>query len=329
MKQIVRIQFGSHLYGTNTPQSDLDYKAVHLPSGRDIVLQNVSNSVSNKPSKQGEGQKNEAGDHDEESYSLQRFLQLSKDGQTVAIDMLFAPPQNTLETSELWRIIQENRHRLLTKRSAAFVGYCRQQANKYGIKGSRVAAAKAAMEFFEAGMKNLGATAKVSEVSPYMVNILGDHTQLVEQQVNSAGDMGWFLECCNRKVSFDASVKQGYEIFSRIYANYGNRAKLAESNESVDWKALSHAVRVGREALELLETGHITFPLRYADRILQIKRGELVYPVVADEIEELLVEVETAAEKSSLPESPDEDFIDELIYEHYRNQVLSTEERRS
>ena len=35
---LVRMQFGSHVYGTNTPASDLDFKAVHLPPARDILL---------------------------------------------------------------------------------------------------------------------------------------------------------------------------------------------------------------------------------------------------------------------------------------------------
>ena len=44
MQNIVRIQFGSHLYGTNTPLSDLDYKSVHIPSCSDIVMQTVADS---------------------------------------------------------------------------------------------------------------------------------------------------------------------------------------------------------------------------------------------------------------------------------------------
>jgi predicted nucleotidyltransferase len=29
--KLVTMKFGSHLYGTNTPASDLDLKSVHLP----------------------------------------------------------------------------------------------------------------------------------------------------------------------------------------------------------------------------------------------------------------------------------------------------------
>jgi predicted RNase H-like nuclease len=89
----------------------------------------------------------------------------------------------------------------------------------------------------------------------------------------------------------------------------------------VDWKALSHAVRVGREAVELFETGAIVFPLRCADRLLQIKRGVLPYQDVATEIETLLEEVEAAAAHSRLPREPRLDLMEEIVASAYRKRI--------
>src|SRR5262249_33584156 len=102
---------------------------------------------------------------------------------------------------------------------------------------------------------------------------------------------------------------------------YGDRAREAESRAGVDWKALSHAVRIGREAIEFLTTGALTFPLREADHLLRIKRGELPYESIAEEIERLVAEVEVAASASPLPEAPDEDFIDAFVAAAYRGVV--------
>ena len=85
---------------------------------------------------------------------------------------------------------------------------------------------------------------------------------------------------------------------------------------------MSHAVRVGREALELFETGRIIFPLPYAAEILSIKRGELKYEAIAETIDQLLVDVEAAAAASSLREEPDQEFIDDLVARAYRGKVL-------
>lgn len=315
---VVRIEFGSHLYGTNTDASDHDYKSVYIPDAEDILLQRVKGSLGHKVTR-FDGDRNSAEDTDDEMYSLQRYLSLLSEGQTVTIDMLFAP--KPLISSALWDEIRANKNLLLTKRSAAFVGYCRTQANKYGIKGSRVAAAKEAAEFFKGHLDRLGTTAKIREIADSLEPLAGEHTQVIEMET-TPGNSEKFIECCNRKVSFGNTIKAGAEIFSRIYDNYGKRAKLAETNEGIDWKALSHAVRVANEALELLATASVTFPLPNAAHILDIKRGLLPYDQVAGEIEGLLQQVEQASEASMLRDEADQSFIDELVCRTYGKVVV-------
>jgi len=55
---------------------------------------------------------------------------------------------------------------------------------------------------------------------------------------------------------------------------------------------------------------------------LAIKNGDIPYAQVAAEIEELLEEVTAMESKSSLPETPDMDFIDDLVAEAYGTQVM-------
>jgi hypothetical protein len=120
---------------------------------------------------------------------------------------------------------------------------------------------------------------------------------------------------------FENSIRNAREIAGKILADYGQRALLAERNDGADWKALSHAVRIAREAIELFREGRITLPLPYAAEILAIRRGERPYAAVAEEIEALLAEVELASAASEMRETPDQDFIDELVAEAYRHQV--------
>lgn len=316
-KIVVRVEFGSHLYGTSTASSDHDYKSVYVPCADDILLQRVKGSLGHKV-KRYEGDKNSPEDTDDEMYSLQRYLGLLAEGQTVTIDMLFTP--EPLITSALWAEIRANKDLLLTKRSAAFVGYCRTQANKYGIKGSRVAAAKEAAEFFKTHLAHLGTTAKLHEIAGLLPSLAGEHTHILEL-ATTPGNTEHFIDCCNRKVSFGNTIKAASEIYSRIYDNYGKRAKLAQTNEGIDWKALSHAVRVANEALELLATANVTFPLPNAAHILEIKRGSLPYESVAEEIEGLLEAVEHAAETSTLRDEPDHQFIDALVSRVHKESI--------
>jgi len=108
----------------------------------------------------------------------------------------------------------------------------------------------------------------------------------------------------------------------RVVAGYGQRALEAERQDGVDWKALSHAVRIGREAIELLETGQLRFPLQAAPRLLTIKLGQVPYGEVVDEVEAVLGEVERAAALSALPDEPDLAAAEALVVRVYRVQVL-------
>ncbi len=319
METIVRIEFGSHLYGTSTPTSDHDYKSVYVPCADDILLQRVKGSTGHKV-KRYEREKNAPDDTDDEAYSLQRYMTLLAEGQTVTIDMLFAP--KPILSSPLWDEIRANKDRLLTKRSAAFVGYCRTQANKYGIKGSRVSAAKNAAEFFSEHMLSNGTTAKVGDLEPLLSDLFDDHTRIVTKET-TPGKFETYFECCNRMVGFKNTLKEASGIFTRIYEEYGHRARLAQTNEGIDWKALSHAVRVANEAVELLTTAQVTFPLPNAAHVLEIKKGLLPYERVAEEIEGLLLDVEKASATSSLRDEADTEFIDNLVKRVYGRSVLA------
>lgn len=323
MRNILTIKFGSHLYGTSTPASDVDYKSVFIPSARDIILQRVKGTVTTHRQK-AIGEKNYAGEVDIESHSLQRFLQLAADGQTVALDVLFSPDWAMVEPcADEWREIMAHRHRLLTKKSASFVGYVRTQSNKYGIKGSRVAAARGALELLTAAIEVHGTTAKLEVVDGLVTSFVKSHEFTTLMPIENTGTktivMHW--EVCGRKMPYAASIKNAWGIMKAMVDEYGKRALMAETQQGVDWKALSHAVRIGTQALELLETGNITFPLPNAQHVIDIKTGKLLYRDVADEIEDFLVRVELAAGKSKLQNDPDHEWIDKFVERVYRAEI--------
>lgn len=327
MNTIFRTKFGSHLYGTDTPSSDLDFKSIHIPDAKEILLQRITESVALVDKKRKvEFEKNSPDDIDDTSHALHAFLYQLAGGQTWAIDMLFAPSPNI--TSDLMRYIQNNREKIITKKSASYLGYCRDQANKYGIKGSRMAACEASMNLFEENYRKRGASAKVYQIQDSLLGLTKlEHIRIISKET-SAGNTETYFECCNRMVGFKNTIKEAYHIYALIYENYGERARKAKNNEGVDWKALSHAVRVGYEAIELLDTHKVTFPITNASHLVDIKLGKLSYEVVASEIEELLVKVESSAEKSTLRDEPDLEFVEGIILDAYGKEILDDLTRR-
>ena len=79
-------KFGSHLYGTDTPESDTDYKGVYMPTREEILLNRVPKQISFDSNKSNE--KNNKDDIDCQLYSIHYFFDLLVKGETVAIDMI-------------------------------------------------------------------------------------------------------------------------------------------------------------------------------------------------------------------------------------------------
>lgn len=319
MKTIFKCQFGSHIYGTNIETSDLDYKAIFIPDARDIVLQKAVKHLQQN-TKKGSDTRNTAEDIDFESFSVQQWLKLLCEGQTVALDMLFCPDKFVLETSSTWEYLKANKEAFLHKGTSAFVGYTKQQAAKYGVKGFRVAALRDILNYLNQfkDHQKVGETLIDSSIKP-PINENINFCVLVNGANKKDGP---HIEVCNRKVPYHASIKYAKEVYQRIFDIYGERALKAEKNEGIDWKALMHAVRVAREAEELLLTGHITFPRPEKELLLKIRKGEMDYKEVEKIIEEGLIKIDKAQELSTLRAKPDYNLADKLVFDIYYAELL-------
>ena len=320
---IVKMKFGSHLYGTETPQSDEDWKAVFIPSRRDILLQRAPH-VYNTSTRAPELVKNSVGDVDTETFSLHQFFKLLLEGQTVALDMLFAPERFWMNRSDVWRDILSLSHRFLSRKCTAFVGYCQQQAAKYGIKGSRVAAVREAIATLEELDRTPDVRLEAYAAGWEELSERCEHVNIVQIPSRKDGPLLPHLEVCNRKFAYTLKVSYVLGVLRGIFAEYGKRALAAEKNEGVDWKALSHAVRVTMEAEQLLLLHSISFPLTGADRLRRIKLGEFPYAKVAEWIEEGLERVKKAEAQSSLPDDSDRELAEEITVALYDQTVRGT-----
>ncbi len=320
---LVKLKHGSHLYGTSTPISDDDFKGVHIPSGRDIILQRVK-GVQNYNVKLSDTIKNQAGDIDYESFALQKYLNMLVDGDTVATEVLFAPPENFVEVHPQWAEIQSFGKSLINRQCKGFVGYCVRQAAKYGVKGSRMNAVKKLLDLLECtlAMDTVNTSTKLSFIEDTLKEFAleEEHASFINIPSPGGAEL-WHIECCDRKMPMTASIHEAYKVFSKVWENYGERARQAMTNQGIDWKAVSHAVRVARQAIELLTTGSITFPRPDATELLAIKQGKLPYGEVSAMLEDLIQEVERVSLTSTLPEASNKAFLDDVVLGFYLEQV--------
>lgn len=317
--QLVKVRHGSHLYGTSTPQSDLDFKGVHLPSGDALILQRAENVI-DRGVVAKEGTKNTADAIDYQSYSLQKFCEMLSKGDTVATEILFAPDEMIVEMAPEWPEIQARCKYLLNKQAKGFVGYCQRRAAKYGIKGSRMSAVKELVDILAVRAGRDGAKAKLGAIDDLLKDFAerNEHAEWVNIPSPNGADL-WHIRCCDRAMPTTASIGEAYNVYRKVWDNYGERARAAMTNQGIDWKAVSHAVRVARQAIELLETGNITFPRPDAAELLAIKLGERPYSEVSPMLEELVQQVMST--ESALPGKSDEEQAQAIVFAAYREQL--------
>ncbi len=312
---IVKMKFGSHLYGTNTPDSDLDYKGVFLPTKREVFIGRIPKTDSYSTG--SDKSKNTSKDIDTDLHSIHHFIALACKGETEAIDMLHAPDSMLIETSATWEAIVSERERFYTRELKAFVGYARRQAAKYGIKGSRLNAAEEFLELTKGWEGWDGGRANLSTV--WKALPINDHCHHIE--TNSSGVRQY--QICGKILQSTMKVEYARRIIRFFRDNYGERAKLAADNKGIDWKAVSHAMRAAYQVLELLIHGTITFPRPEAELLLAVKQGKCDYLTqVAPWLESVMEEVEFASSVSTYPTKVDkiywEDFIVRTLEEYYR-----------
>lgn len=308
---IVKMKFGSHLYRTTDEHSDVDYKGVYLIPERDALLGKISKSHSFN-TKKSEDIKNTSEDIDIEIYSLHYFIKLALEGQTVALDMIHAPDDMVEVKTPTWDYIVSNRSKFYTKNLKAFIGYARRQAAKYGIKGSRLNAANQVMNI----LRGCDPEKKLSVLWDNLPT--GDHLRFIEINPNGIRQ----YQVCGKILQESQKIGYTLGILEKFYNEYGKRARLAAKNEGVDWKAISHAMRAAIQVKELLVENTITFPLKDAEYLLKVKKGELDYKdEVSPKLESLMDEVEVLSTESKLPAKPDRKFWENFIVSVYRNDI--------
>ncbi len=81
-------EFGSVLYGTNTPSSDTDLKGIYLPSIKSCLLKQAPEAITHATA--DKTTRNTANDVDITLYSITCYIDLLFKGEVGAIDILFS-----------------------------------------------------------------------------------------------------------------------------------------------------------------------------------------------------------------------------------------------
>ena len=128
---ILKCVAGSHLYGLNTPSSDMDTRGIYMESIGDVL--NINGR-----------QNGEVADdrQDEKYYSLGKFLKLASECNPNIIELLWLPEDAILFKSQIYEELTEHRDWFMSKRARhTFMGYAYaqiQRAKGLNKKGNSV-----------------------------------------------------------------------------------------------------------------------------------------------------------------------------------------------
>lgn len=282
-------EFGSRLYGTDTPKSDHDLKGIFLPSLESLVLGEAPRSLHHTTG--DDHTRNGKDDVDIELWSLQYFLNLLGKTETGAVDLLFSMKANHVR-KEMFRDflpeVKEPCSLFDLRESRSFVSYAYGQAKKYGLKGSRMGLLQEVLGWLKE--KNLDPEQRASSVFPELVERFWHPSYCFLKEHNNST----MLFLLGKGYDSHIRVFEMLERLQKAYDTYGERAKMAQENKGIDWKALSHALRCCHQMQELIQTGEIRFPLKTAPILKQIKAGELPWSGVEQMILTALADVENS-----------------------------------
>lgn len=305
---------GSTLYGTDSENSDVDYKGILLPD-RDFVLTGKSINTYTYSSGKNDS-KNSKDDIDVQIYSLPYFLKLLAQGETGAVDLLFSinSPKNHIAKDSAVDSLYKNRSRLFNpKRTKAFVGYAIGQAKRYSLKGKRLDTIKNVYGYLQNNSLE-NSEERLKNILEKINNKFYDKTYCFLTKSNNILS----LSLCGTIHQETITIKEFYSRVKKHYDQYGDRSRKAMEEKGIDRKAISHGIRCCLEIQEILETGDLVFPLREANFIKNIKYGKHDLEYLNDLIQKHVDLVDNALDSCSLDWQADQNFIDDFILDYYR-----------
>ena len=322
------VQYGSKLYGTSTPTSDTDLKSVYLPNIDNLLLGKKLVATKTREDKYGQPVPDNASmpenGVENEYIPFQTFVRDFVAGQTYAVEMAYAilkqgPSAPDKVSAREFELVKELVENFGNNEVYSMVGFAMKQTFDYVKRGERLNDARkvkqaldvvlSRYESYQWPLVRLDTTITHNldgVVSTMLVlDAVADFTGLETGTSVNNNKTQRTLEMNGRSYLESTTVTHLMTQVEKLITQYGERSTKAAETD-VDFKSLSHAVRVYQQAIELLDTGKVTFPRPNAAELLRIKSGkadlEEVKVLLKKLDAEVLEKMETSTQRKRTPE---------------------------
>lgn len=318
-KIILKINAGSHLYGTNTPSSDRDYLGVYLNTKEELLGLQKSEELTQNIESKSENGRNTKDAVDCKFYELRKFCSLALKCNPTILEILFVNKENILEITPEGEELLKLKHEFLSKHLCnSFMGYAIAQERKAFIKSENIIH----IEKFYNWVSSF-TNVKDSPISNMTFNgfydalksqdIFKEHIKFYQNEHNDT-----MFQCGN--LTFPINI-----IMKKLVASLKQRLDKASWRKDgmlqygLDYKFLSHNVRLMHEGIELLTTKNLILPLQYKELIKDIKEGKIDNNEVIKMMQQLKEKFRELEKNNDLPDKGNYKVVNDFIINTYYN----------
>ena len=296
---------GSHAYGTNNENSDLDVRGVATHSPEDILTRKGFDQVVNEAT-------------DTTVYSLEKIINLLSNCNPNTIEILGLEPWQYLYVSDIGKALIDNRDMFLSKRAVhAFGGYANSQLRRLSNKAVRLVGQEERERHILASIEN----ARYSYPEKYF-SYPDDAIRLyIDKAVQEDYDTEIFMDVHLTHYPLRDYKSMWSEMHNIVkdYSKIGKRNSHAIEHDKLG-KHMMHLVRLYLMCFDILEKGEInTYRKKDHDFLMDIRNGKYLdddrqpteefYDIV-DEFENKL---EYLKDHTDLPPNPDYNRINKFL----------------
>jgi hypothetical protein len=314
------VTYGSKLYGTSTPTSDTDNKVVYVPPLGDMLLGKKPPIYKTRFDAEGNpvGKNDSMPDNgvETEYFPVQTFVHDFVAGQTYAVEIAHAylsygPPKHgfgyTME-KPIYDFVKELVENFGNAEVYSMVGFAMKQTFDYVKRGERLNDAKRVLDVVNQAKSLVPADSRLDTMvseSENVMNWVARHAGLETEVLTNGHKPQPSLKLNGRNYVETTTIEHFKNQLVKLIDQFGERTNAA-AKKDVDHKSLSHAVRVYQQAIEILETGKVTFPRPNAEYLLKVKEGQVPLEDVKLHLsmldEEVKQKIETSTMRKRTPE---------------------------
>jgi len=297
---------GSHAYGTNNENSDLDVRGIATNTKRSILTgQDFEQFVET--------------DTDTTVYSFDKMIKLLCSCNPNTIEILGLKPEHYLYLAPEGKILLMNRKLFLSRRAInSFGGYANSQLRRMENKAARELSQTAQEKNILKSIEHAGADFKTK----YFYNENDEIKLYVDRAISDDMDSEIFMDANIHHYPLRDYRSMWNEMHAivRGYARIGGRNSKAIAHDKLG-KHMMHLVRLYLMCFDILERGEIiTYREAEHDLLMDIRNGKYLddnkqptkeFYEMVDKLEKRL---DYDSKNTDLPDSVDMKKINDLVY---------------